>query len=154
MEPQHTHFKETRRWEQRGECRDGVLRLVTCGQRAGRLVTWNWDQRVFGFGTRAGLIKTDLMRGGKRPWAQRPLVLDGGCGSCVTRVTGYKAMKTLIKEVTELHFRTWLCSDWPTKIWERMIMAVCVAVIQITVEVRMGPCLEQEPFDRQDGTSI
>ncbi|KAK7811034.1 hypothetical protein U0070_024212 [Myodes glareolus] len=22
-----------------------VLRLVTCGQRAGRLVTWNWDQQ-------------------------------------------------------------------------------------------------------------
>lgn len=95
-----------------------VLRLVTCGQRAGRLVTWNWDQRVFGFGTRAVLIKADLMRGGKRPWAQRPLVLDGGCGSCVTRVTGYKAMKTLIKEVTELHFRTWLGNDW-TNDWQR-----------------------------------
>lgn len=102
-----------------------VLRLVTCGQRAGMLVTWNWDRWVFGFGTRAGLIKTDLMRGVERPWAQRSLVLNGGCGCCVARVTEYKAMKTLIKEVTELHFRTWLCSDWTTKGWERMIMAVC-----------------------------
>lgn len=122
----NTHTSRKREGGSSGESAEMVvLRLVTCGQRAGRLVTWNWDQQVFGFGTRAGLIKTDLMRGGKRPWAQRPLVLDGGCGSCVTRVAGYKAMKTLIKEVTELHFRTWLCSDWPTKIWERMIMAVC-----------------------------
>lgn len=60
---------------------------------------------------RAGLIKTDLMRGVEGPWAQRSLVLDGGCGCCVARVTGYKAMKTLIKEVTELYFITWLCSD-------------------------------------------
>lgn len=37
---------------------------------------------LFGFGNRTGLIKTDLMRGVERPWSQRSLVLDGGCGGC------------------------------------------------------------------------
>lgn len=33
------------------------------------------------------------------------------CGNCVTRVIVYKAARTLIKGVTELHLRNWLCMD-------------------------------------------
>lgn len=126
------HFKEMRRWEQQGYCGDCYSWASGKSSWYGDPYSMGWESGdlglelpdVFGFSTGAVMIKTDLMRGQAKD--QRALVLDGeishfrsmeGCGSFVARMIIYKEVRTLIKEVTELHFRTWLCSDQTTKGW-------------------------------------